>query len=128
MFLSKMVTMSIRNSVRHDWQTTSWNVKYLAFKYGLTEQSVRSMVSGLKGPEKEKRSLSAYHRALGLKLIDKRIRSSLNSKSFADSIGMSHFRLSDLEKGYDDIKISEIIYAELTDDIALLDPALLENE
>lgn len=120
--------MTTQNSLKHDWLNTSWGVQYLAYKHGLSEQSVRAMVSGLKGPKKEQRSLSAYHRALGMKLIDKRVNSTLSKKDFASRIGMSHFRLSDLEKGYNDITISEIIRAGLSPDVALLDPALLEVE
>jgi len=119
---------STRQQVIELWETTGFNAKYIAYKFGLTEQSVRSIVQGIKGPKKEKHALSGYHRAIGMKLIDKRLESKLSRKEFAAACGMSHFRLSDLEKGYDEITISELIFAELLTDVALLDTALLENE
>lgn len=110
------------------WETTEFNSRYLAYKFGLTEKSVRSMVRGIKGPKKQQTALSGYHRALGMKLIDRRLTLRLGKKEFAKMCGMSHFRLRDLEKGYDDITISELIFAGLLNEATLLDATLLENE
>ena len=119
---------SVKEKVRQDWIDTNYGVQYLAYKHGLTEQSVRRMVSGLEAGKREKRSLSAYHRALGMRLVDKRLESGLGKQDFAHSLGMSHFRLDDLEKGYNDITISEILRAGLQDGLDVLDATLLANE
>lgn len=120
--------MDVNQTLRDTWQTKSFNVKYLAYKFGLTENSVRSIVGGLKGPEKENHSLSAYHRAIGMKLIDMRLHSGLGIQDFAHTMGLTHFRLRELEKGYNEITISEIIRTGLLEYITALDAALLENE
>lgn len=119
---------SLKREIRHLWETTTWSARYIAHKYSLTEQSVRRLVTGVKGPKKEKKSLSAYHRAVGMKLIDKRQQSRLNKQEFAHACGMSHFRLNDLEKGYDDITITEILRTEILEELTLLDTTLLEIE
>ena len=119
---------STRQQVIELWETTGFNAKYIAYKFGLTEQSVRSIVQGIKGPKKEKHALSGYHRAIGMKLIDKRLESKLSRKEFAAACGMSHFRLSDLEKGYSDITITEIVLADLLGELQTLDTQLLDKD
>lgn len=62
-----------------------------------------------------------------MKLIDKRLESGLDKVGYANSVGMSHFRLNKLEKGYYEITISELIKTELLDYIGKLDVSLLEQ-
>jgi len=125
--MAAMASQSLHSKISELWSTTSQTAYYLAYHYGLTEQSVRSMVVGINGPKKEHASLSAYHRAIGMKLIDKRLESGLDKVGYANSVGMSHFRLNKLEKGYYEITISELIKTELLDYIGKLDVSLLEQ-
>lgn len=110
------------------WQTNSWPVKYLSYRFRVTEQYIRNLVTGLEGPEKKKKSLSAYHRAIGQLLLDKRLKNHVNKIDFAKACGISYLRLNNLERGYDDITYTEILRTEILEQLTLLDTFLLEVE
>lgn len=114
--------------IRDLWQNTTQDVRYIAYKHGLAEQTVRNMVRGLKGPPKVRRTLSQLHRVLGLMTIDKRTSTKYTKQGFAQSHGMSHIKLSDIEKGFHDFTITEIIQLGLFDELTSLEPALLGND
>lgn len=114
-----------KDKIQSLWQTTSQDARFLGYRFGISEQSVRMLVRGLPSPHKKRRALTAFHRALGMKIIDIRVKSRLDKTQFALMYGMSHRRLSDLEKGYNDITITEIIKFGLLDTLSSMDTALL---
>lgn len=114
-----------RKEIRDLWLNSDMDAKYLAYKYGMSEQTIRNMVRGLKAPIKERRTLSRLHRAVGLLVVDKRLKSNYTKQAFANAHGMTHVKLSDIEKGQHDITITEIINLGILDSITGLDTTLL---
>jgi len=98
---------------------------YLAYKFGVSPKTIRNLVMGLKSPPKERKTLSKLHRTIGLMVIDNRLDSVYTKQAYAHAHGMTHVRLSDIEKGYHDITITEIINLGLFDAIAAMDSSLL---
>ena len=117
----------IRQEIRDLWVTTPYDANYLAYKYGMATQSIRDIVKGVRTYPKERRALSAFHRTLGLALIDKRLDGGYDKGEFAKENGLSVQRLGNLEKGYHDITISELIKFYLLDHASQLDPTLLAS-
>jgi len=114
-----------RKEVKDLWQNTDCDARYIAYKLGISEQTVRNTVRGLNSPPKQRKTLSKLHRVIGLLVIDKRLASPYTKQAFAQSHGITHVRLSDIEKGYHDITITEIINLGLFDSITAMDTSLL---
>ncbi len=104
------------------------DARYLAHKFGMSEQSIRTTVRGLKSPPKERRTLSRLHREIGLRLSDIRLATLYGKRDFANHHGISPTKLSDIEKGYYDLTITDIINLGLFEFIAGMDRTLLEND
>ena len=117
-----------QDKIKDLWQTTDLDARKLAYKFGILEASVRNIVKGLPHPEKVPYSLSKLHRVIGLMVADMRIASPWDNVAFASLHGISHKRLANIEKGYHDITITEIIKLGLLNEIASMDTSLLGDD
>lgn len=61
-------------------------------------------------------------------VVDNRLSSSYTKQAYAHAHGMTHVRLADIEKGYHDITITEIINLGLFDSITAMDTSLLGDD
>lgn len=103
-----MNILSQKSKVIKAWQETTENVASLAYRFKVSPQTIRNWTTGISGPKRDDKSISQFHRNLGINLIAFRTSKRISRAQLAVYLGTSTKNLSAIEKGKTDATIGQL--------------------